>query len=260
MNKPIIIVFLWVFLNSPCFVAGQNTPAIDSLKNVLSDKVSEMEELNDYVTSIVRLNVVKGELDELNADMVRLYMQHGAEIEDNPELAELFGDFTRLKDCLENNMKTLLQQNEKDSIAELLQKHLHVYDSIFDIGQRLSADNQGDSVMAIKQQERDYWIVVKTLENGNKGLLQTYPELQEIMDTLNARHEQISTLSEKKSTPIGEMLPKIIPIIIALIPFVMMAKAKIQIAKQKKNAIEKQKKAQEEAKKTQEEASEKESC
>lgn len=225
-SLPIMLLPL-AFLFCPCVEACHVPPSTDSLKVVLEEKVSEMQDWSDFVTSLEHLRAAQEDIDKTTSDVERLYLLHGADIAEDATLADLYDKFTSLRKEINDKALLFRQEREKDSVIYLFQDLLRIYDSLYSVGKQLSAEKDVEAVVAMKQQEKDQWILAKTLESGNKSLLQSFSELQETMDTINARHEQISALSEEKANSLLDILLKILPIVIAIVPIVIMVKAKV---------------------------------
>lgn len=226
----------------------------DSLKTVIAGKVSEMRRLDEYITSPVTLQVAREDLKLLVSDMERISLQHNAEIDENSEILSLYDEYTSIRQQLESRINDILLQQKRDSISELLQERIVSYDSLYRIGLRFSSDKKGDSVAMLKQQEAGRWVEVQIMSNGNNDLIRSNTDLQEQLDSLTSLHEQIAALSEKKSTPIGQLLLMIVPLIMSVVAIAMVVKVKIDKAKAMKQAAEAQKQALENARKAQEEA------
>lgn len=249
----ITILILLVFAVHS-FEANAAPVGQDSLKTVLAGKVSEIRWLEENITSSGALQAAQKDLDMLISDMDRISQQHNAEINENPEIHFLYDEYTSIRQQLESRINDILLQQKKDSISEIMQEKIVSYDSLYHIGLRFSSDKKGDSVAILKQQEAGRWVEVQIMSNGNKDLIQSNTDLQEQLDSLTSLHEQIAALSEKKSTPIGQLLLMIVPLIMSVVAIAMVVKVKIDKAKAMKQAAEAQKQAEENAKKAQEEA------
>ena len=226
----------------------------DSLKTVLAEKISEIYRLDEYITSPVTLQIAQKDLDILVSDMERISQQHNAEMEENPEILSLYDEYTSIRQQLEGRINDILMQQKRDSISEIMQERIVSYDSLYQIALRFSSDKKGDSVAMLKQQEAGRWVEVQIMSNGNKDLIQSCAELQDQLDSLTSLHDQITALPEKKSTPIGQLLMMIVPLIMSVVAIAMVVKVKIDKAKAIKQTAEAQKQAEENAKKAQEEA------
>jgi len=223
----------------------------DSLKSVLAGKVSEIRWLDENITSSGALQAAQKDFDNLVSDMERISQQHNAEIEENSEIHSLYDEYSSIRQQLESRINDILLQQKKDSISEILQEKIVSYDSLYQIGLRFSSDKKGDSVAMLKQQEAGRWVEVQIMSNGNKDLIQSCDELQEQLDSLTSLHEQITALSEKKSTPIGQLLMMIVPLIMSVVAIAMVVKVNIDKAKAKRQTKEAMKAQQEEAMKAQ---------
>lgn len=226
----------------------------DSLRTVLSEKISEMHRLDEYITTPVNLKIAQKDLDILDADMERIYQLHYDEINNNIEVLSQFEKYTSIRQQLENRINDILIQYKKDSILESLQEKIISYDSLYQIGKRFSSEKKGDSIVMLKQHEAGRWVEVQIMSNGNMDLIQSNVELQKQLDSLTYLHEQITMLPEKKSKSIGQILMMIFPIIMSMVAIAMVVKVEIDKSKAKKQAAEAQKQALENARKAQEEA------
>lgn len=255
MNRYCFTTFLILtVLTIHSFEANAAPVGQDSLKSVLAGKVSEIRWLEENITSSGALQAAQKDLDMLVSDMECISQQHNAEIEENAEIHSLYDEYTSIRQQLESRINDILLQQKRDSISEILQEKIVSYDSLYQIGLRLSSGKKGDSVIMLKQQEAGRWVEVQIMSNGNKDLIQSCAELQEQLDSLTSLHEQITALSEKKSTPIGQLLMMIVPLIMSVVAIAMVVKVKIDKAKAIKQTAEAQKQAEENAKKAQEEA------
>ena len=255
MNRHCHTIFLFLtILAVTAFDADAVPMEQDSLKIVFAGKITELHRLDEYITSPVTLKIAKKDLGILYSDMDLISQQHKSEIEEDPEILSLINEYTSIRQQLDSRIDDILLQQKKDSISELLQDKIISYNSLYQIGLSFSTDKKGDSVAILKQQEAGRWVEVQIMSNGNKDLIQSNADLQEQLDSLTTLHEQIAALSEKKPTPIGQLLLMIVPLIMSVVAIFMVVKVKIDKAKAMKQAAEAQKQALENARKAQEEA------
>ena len=236
MNLHLFVLILSFFSTEFVWVDSEY-PDNDSLRAIITQHIDGMELRRDYagISTAARKGV-----DSIALEMELISQQYSEDIANSPKLKELFDKYT----ALYKQIKEQTEQSKRDSVVLLFRNKVNIYDSLYKVGLRLSEDKKGDSVVELKRRETEYWIGVKSMENDHNISLQSDSELQKIIDTINMRHEQITTLSEERGTTFGDVLLKYAPLVLSLGAMGMAVKGKIDRVKQAKQLKEKEKEAE----------------
>jgi hypothetical protein len=127
-------------------------------------------------------------------------------------------------------------KQDYDALMNRFQTAITELSALKERGEHFVEENDNDSLLIVKKKANKVYAKAAAESEAKKGLMDSDPALQQLMDTVDETNESIQSLECRDRSRLYEMGFRIIMVVLAVLMVINMLKSKLKAKKMSKEA------------------------